>query len=111
EEQRFAVLPLVGQTVEVARRRRDREVRDGQSVLRVPQLGISREVSHDGDDRLAGHRPYAFAALASAASRRAGAAALRAAFSSERFASAANRAIASSARSTLVRMIDSFSFS
>src|SRR4051794_34762012 len=98
EEQRFAVLPLVRLAVEVARRRRDREVRDGESVLRVAQFGISREVAHDGDDRLAGHRRYAscLAGLASAGStRRAGRAALRAAFSAERSASAATMAMAS----------------
>ena len=104
EEQRFAVLPLVRLTVETARRRRDREVRDGQSALRVPQLGVCREVSHNGDDGLASHRRYAFAAFA-------GAAALRAAFASERSFSAATMAIASSARWTLVRMICSLSFS
>ena len=104
EEQRFAVLPLVGLTVESARRGCDREVRDRKPVLRVAQLGISREVAHNGDDGFAGHDDYAFAA-------RAGAAALRAAFSSARLASEAIIAMASSARSTLVRMICSFSLS
>src|SRR4051794_478136 len=106
EDQRFAVLPLVRLAVEVPRRRRDGEVRDGESVLRVPQLGISREVSHDGDDRLAGHRLYA-----SCLTGFAGRAALRAAFSAERSASAATIAMASSARRTLVRMICSLRFS
>ena len=106
EEQRFAVLPLVRLAVEVARRRRDREVRDGESVLRVAQFGISREVAHDGDDRLAGHGRYA-SCLAGFAGR----AALRAAFSAERSASAATIAMASSARRTLVRMICSLRFS
>src|SRR5690606_25564121 len=82
EEQRFAVLPLVGLTVEVARRRGDREVRDGQAVLRVPQLGVCREVAHDRDDGFAGHERYAFATL-------------RAALASARCFSAATWAMAS----------------
>src|SRR5690606_7035745 len=55
EEQRLAVLPLVARAIEGAGRRRDREVRDRKTRLRVTQLGVGGEVAHDRDDRLAGH--------------------------------------------------------
>src|SRR5690606_17759152 len=87
EEQRFAVLPLVGLTVERARSRGDGEVRHRQTVLRVTQLGVCGEVPHHGDDGFAGHDAYAFAAVLG----------LRATFSTARFASAATVACASSA--------------
>lgn len=40
EEQRVAVLPLVGLAVERSRRRRDREVRDGRTGRGEAQLGV-----------------------------------------------------------------------
>lgn len=55
EEQRVAVLPLVGLAVERSRRRRDREVRDGRAGRSEAQLGIIGQVSDDGDDGLACH--------------------------------------------------------
>ncbi len=87
QEERLAVLPLVRLTVERAGGRRDGEVRDREPVLRVPQLGVGREVTHDGDDGFAGHRRY-FAAFSADSTLR-GAAALRRGLPSERLASAA----------------------
>src|SRR4051794_22782244 len=55
KEQGLTVLPLVRLTVERAGSGRDGEVRDCQPVLRVTQLGVGGEVSHHGDDGLAGH--------------------------------------------------------
>ncbi|VXB99531.1 hypothetical protein FRIGORI9N_470207 [Frigoribacterium sp. 9N] len=56
KEERLAVLPLVRRAVERAGGRRDGEVRDREPVLRVPQLGVTGEVSHHCDDGLASHR-------------------------------------------------------
>src|SRR5271156_3799668 len=55
EEQRFAVLPLVGLTVEHAGRRRDGEVRDGRARRREPQFGVRGQVSDDCDDGVTSH--------------------------------------------------------
>src|ERR1700728_1570176 len=55
EEQRFAVLPLIGLTVEHAGRRRDREVRDGRARRREPQFGVRGQVSDDCDDGVTSH--------------------------------------------------------
>src|ERR1700749_335737 len=55
EEQRFAVLPLVGLAVEHPRRRRDGEVRDGRARRREPQFGVRGQVSDDGDDGVTSH--------------------------------------------------------
>src|SRR5690606_8222523 len=110
QEQRLAVLPLVRLTVERAGRGRDREVGDGQAVLRVAQLGVRGEVAHHRDDRLAGH-DQASAGAAVVAGDLAAASALRAARFSSSAVCAASRATASSARSTLVRSTASDSFS
>src|SRR5215218_8437941 len=56
-EQRLAVLPLVRLTVERARRRGDREVRDRGAGRRETQLGVIRDVADDRDDRVACHGP------------------------------------------------------
>src|SRR6202161_2634480 len=55
EEQRFAVLPLVGLAVEHAGRRRDGEVRDGRARRREPQFGVRGQVSDDCDDGVTSH--------------------------------------------------------
>lgn len=55
QEQRFAVLPLVGLAVERAGRGRDGEVRDGRAVRGEAQLGVGGEVADHGDDGLACH--------------------------------------------------------
>ena len=55
EEQRVAVLPLVGLLVEGARRRRDPEVRHGRTRGGEAQLRVVDEVADDGDDGLACH--------------------------------------------------------
>src|SRR4051812_22552904 len=55
EEQRVAVLPLVGLPVEVARRRGDREVRDGRTRRGEPELRVTGQVADNGDDGLASH--------------------------------------------------------
>src|ERR1700753_2778926 len=55
EEQRFAVLPLVGLAVEHPRRRRDGEVRDGRARRREPQFGVRGQVSDDCDDGVTSH--------------------------------------------------------
>ena len=55
KEQRFAVLPLVGLTVEHARRRRDREVRDGRARRRETQFGVGGQVSDNRDDSVTSH--------------------------------------------------------
>src|SRR6218665_3861349 len=131
KEQWLAVFPLTGLPVEVAGGGGNREVRDRQPVLGVAQFWISREVTHDGNGRFASHDRYAsessesagaiaasagstgvatvavFSAAADTAFTRSDAdlaAALRAARSSRSFVCAASCAIASSARSTFVRM-------
>ena len=55
EEQRVAVLPLVGLTVEGARRRRDPEVRHGRTRGGEAQLRVVDEVADHRDDGLACH--------------------------------------------------------
>src|SRR5690606_11734427 len=55
EEERFAVFPLVGLTVERTGSGGDGEVRDGESALRVAQLGVARQIADDRDDGVSGH--------------------------------------------------------
>ena len=55
QEQRLAVLPLVGLLVEGARRRRDPEVGHGRTRGGEAQLRVVDEVADDGDDGLACH--------------------------------------------------------
>src|ERR1700679_2894341 len=55
EEQRFAVLPLVGLAVEHAGRRRDGEIRDGRARRREPQFGVRGQASDDCDDGVTSH--------------------------------------------------------
>ena len=55
EEQRIAVLPLVGLLVERARRRRDPEVRHGRTRGGEAQLRVVNEVADHRDDGLACH--------------------------------------------------------
>src|SRR5690606_27758320 len=100
QEQRLAVLPVVGGAVEGARRGGDREVRDREPVLRVPEFRVGGEFADDGDDGLPGHDysaslSSAGSAFAAAGADAFGAAALRAAFSAASFSAAATWAIAS----------------
>src|SRR5690606_17404514 len=60
QEEGFPVFPLVRLAVERAGGRRDGEVRHSEPALRVAQFWIAREVSHDGDDGVAGHELYGF---------------------------------------------------
>src|SRR5690606_15617087 len=55
QEQAFAVLPLIGLTVEGAGGRRDTELRDGRTGRGEAQLGVIDKVADDRDDGLACH--------------------------------------------------------
>ena len=55
EEQAFAVLPLVGLTVEGAGSGRDAELRDRRTGRGEAQLGVVDEIADDRDDGLACH--------------------------------------------------------
>ena len=57
QEERVAVLPLLGLAIQGARGGGDGEVGNRRPRGREAQLGVAGQVADDGDDSLAGHDP------------------------------------------------------